>query len=95
MIGADVKLTATGWALAILSGGVTSGLGYALWYHVLPELPGVRAAVVQLSVPVIAILLGAVLLGEAIGARVVLSAVLVLGGIALALSSRSVRADRK
>ena len=82
-------MTPTGWGLAILSGGVTSGLGYALWYHVLPALPGARAAIVQLSVPVLAIALGAVLLGEPIGFKVVLSALLVLGGIGYALRSHN------
>lgn len=95
LIGADLQMDAAGWALSILSGGVTSGLGYALWYHVLPDLPGARAAVVQLSVPIIAILLGAALLGETIGLRVVIAAVLVVGGIALALRPRSVRAGRR
>ena len=91
----ELQMSATGWLLSILSGGVTSGLGYALWYRVLPDLPGARAAVVQLSVPVIAILLGAVLLGEAAGARVILAAALVLGGIALALISPAARAGRR
>jgi drug/metabolite transporter (DMT)-like permease len=95
LIGFDPDLTAAGWALAIASGGVTSGLGYALWYYVLPDLPGASAAIVQLSVPVIAILLGALLLAEPIGLRVVLSAALVLGGIALALTRRSARAGRR
>ncbi len=82
---ADTQITPLGWALAITSGAVTSGLGYALWYAVLPGLPGARAAVVQLSVPVIAIILGALLLGEALSLRIALAAGLVLGGIALAL----------
>ncbi len=95
LLSPTLTLNSTGWGLAILSGGVTSGLGYALWYHVLPDLPGARAAVVQLSVPVIAILLGAVLLGEAVGVRVLLSAALVVGGIALALRSRAAPAGRR
>ncbi|THH36986.1 DMT family transporter [Aliishimia ponticola] len=83
---APVHLTATGWALAILGGAVTSGLGYALWYHVLPALPGASAAVVQLSVPVIAIILGALILSEPIALRTALAAALVLGGIGFALT---------
>lgn len=82
---ADLQVTPLGWALAITSGAVMSGLGYALWYAVLPTLPGARAAVVQLSVPVIAICLGAILLGEVLSLRVVGAAALVLGGIGLAL----------
>ena len=74
-----------GWALAFLGGGITSGMGYAMWYYVLPSLPGARAAVVQLSVPVLAILLGALLLGEPIGLKILFAATLVIGGIWLAL----------
>lgn len=75
---------ATGVLLAVVSGAVTSGLGYALWYAVLPQLGAARAAVAQLTVPVIAALGGAVLLAEIPGLRFWLAAVLVLGGVALA-----------
>jgi drug/metabolite transporter (DMT)-like permease len=87
-------MSATGWALAILCGGVTSGLGYALWYTVLPDIAPALAAVVQLSVPVLAIVAGALLLGEKITPIVVIAAILVLSGIALATRKGSVRADR-
>ncbi len=73
----------TGLWLAFLSGAVTSGLGYAIWYHALPALKATQAAVVQLSVPVIAALGGVVLLGEALSLPMVLASAAVLGGIAL------------
>jgi len=76
-----------GVALAVLSGVVTSGLGYALWYAVLPRLQASAAAVAQLTVPVIALLGGAALLGEAPGWRVLLAAALVLGGVGWSLTS--------
>jgi drug/metabolite transporter (DMT)-like permease len=75
---------ALGAGLALVSGAVTSGLGYALWYQVLPALGAARAAVAQLTVPVLAALGGAVLLAEAPGLRFWLAAGLVLGGVALA-----------
>lgn len=75
---------ATGAGLAVASGAVTSGLGYALWYAVLPRLGAGRAAVAQLTVPVIAALGGALLLAEAPGLRFWLASILVLGGVALA-----------
>lgn len=75
---------AVGVLLAVVSGAVTSGLGYALWYRVLPQLGAARAAVAQLSVPVLAALGGAVLLAEVPGLRFWLAAVLVLGGVAVA-----------
>lgn len=74
-----------GATLAALSGGVTSGLGYALWYRLLPRLGASTASVVQLSVPVIAVAGGMAFLGEPLTLRIVLASVLVLGGIAISL----------
>jgi drug/metabolite transporter (DMT)-like permease len=74
-----------GCVLAVVSGAVTSGLGYALWYRVLPQLSAAVAATVQLSVPVIAILFGALILGEPVGARLMLGTFVVLGGIGLVI----------
>lgn len=74
-----------GMGLAILSGALASGLGYAIWYRVLPALKATHAAAVQLSVPVIAALGGVVLLGEALSGPMVLAASAILGGIALVI----------
>jgi drug/metabolite transporter (DMT)-like permease len=70
-----------GLALAVTSGAVTSGLGYALWYAVLPRIGASVAGLVQLSVPVIAALGGVVFLAEAPGLRMIGAGGLVLGGI--------------
>ena len=94
LVGAGLHSAPSGIALAIASGALTSGLGYALWYRVLPQLRGQTAAVVQLSVPIIAIAAGALLLGEAVTLAVVLAAVLVLGGIALTVTAPAAQADR-
>ncbi|HEY6919112.1 MAG TPA: DMT family transporter [Tabrizicola sp.] len=75
---------AVGVLLAVVSGAITSGLGYALWYAILPRLGAARAAVAQLAVPVIAALGGAVLLAEMPGLRFWMASLLVLGGVALA-----------
>ncbi len=75
-----------GYALA--SGALASGLGYAVWYTVLPELKATQAATVQLSVPVIAAAGGVVLLGEPLGMRLLLAAVAILGGIALVIGAK-------
>ncbi len=74
--------------LAVICGGVTSGLGYALWYNVLREMQGTTAAIVQLSVPVIAIVAGAIVLGEAVPTVVILAAALVVGGIGWAVTAK-------
>lgn len=78
-------LSMGGVGLAIIAGAVTSGLGYALWYRVLPALPTTIAAITQLSVPVIAVAAGVILLDEALTARIVIAGILVLGGIAVSL----------
>jgi len=95
LLGTGLTAAPAGIALATLSGAVTSGLGYALWYHVLPQLAGQSAAIVQLSVPIIAIVAGALLLGETITGAIVLAAALVLGGIALAVTSSKPQADHR
>lgn len=80
--------TPNGVLLAVLSGALASGVGYALWYRVLPHLAAIRAATVQLSVPVLAAILGAVVVGEPVTARVVVAGMLILGGIALEIRGR-------
>ncbi|MHA6264948.1 DMT family transporter [Arenibacterium sp. CAU 1754] len=83
--GVPMLIQPTGLALAVLSGAVTSGMGYALWYSLLPRLSASFAATLQLSVPVIAVAAGVAFLGETVGLRFVVGAALVLGGIALSL----------
>jgi len=74
-----------GIAYAIVSGALASGVGYAIWYAVLPSLKATTAATVQLSVPVLAALGGIILLGELLTLRLVLTSTAILGGIALVI----------
>ena len=74
--------------LAVLSGVITSGVGYAIWYAALKNLSVPRAAVVQLSVPVIAAFGGVVFSNESITIDLMVSSVLVLGGILIVIGSR-------
>ena len=75
--------------LAVASGALASGLGYVVWYAALRGLTAMRAAVVQLSVPVLAAAGGVLFLAESISVRLVLAAAMILGGIALALAARA------
>jgi drug/metabolite transporter (DMT)-like permease len=77
-----LQLEVAGVILAILSGVVTSGLGYALWYKILPGLTTMQASVVQLMVPVLAAFGGIVLLGEQLTLRLAGASILILGGVA-------------
>jgi drug/metabolite transporter (DMT)-like permease len=77
-----------GVLLAVVSGAVTSGIGYVLWYAALAHLSSLRAAAVQLSVPLIAALGGVLFMAEAFTARLAVAGVAILGGIAMVLRAR-------
>lgn len=79
----------TGLMYAVASGAVTSGLGYVLWYAALPALSATSAATIQLCVPAIAALGGAVLLAEPITARLLIASAAILGGIALTIRKKN------
>ena len=87
-LAAEAHVTPAGVALALASGALTSGLGYAIWYAALRGLSAMRAAIVQLSVPPLAAALAVLTLGESVSLRLLLASVLILGGIALALVGR-------
>lgn len=70
-----------GILLAILSGGIASGVGYTIWYFALRELTSIQASIVQLLVPVIAAFGGILFISESITLRLFLSSVLILSGI--------------
>lgn len=78
-----------GLSLAITSGALTSGVGYVFWYAAIPALTAMQAAMVQLTVPVIAATGGVLLLAEAPSLRLVVSAALVLGGLLLAMLNKA------
>jgi drug/metabolite transporter (DMT)-like permease len=81
-------LSARGIALATASGALASGLGYTIWFAALRGLTAIRAATVQLTVPVLAAAGGVLLLQESVTVRLVVSAALILGGVGLALAGR-------
>lgn len=77
-----------GVLLAVLSGGVASGLGYSLWYRALRGLTATSAAIVQLSVPVIAAIGGILLFQEIATMRLLIAGIVTLGGIAIAVTAK-------
>jgi drug/metabolite transporter (DMT)-like permease len=89
--GSRAAPTMRGFFLAVTSGAVTSGLGYAIWYRALRGLAATQAAILQLSVPVLAATGAVVFLGERPTERLVGASVAILGGLALAISARSPR----
>ncbi|WP_185968080.1 DMT family transporter [Thalassotalea sp. PS06] len=85
----DINLSVKGMVLASLSGAVASALGYTIWYQALRNLSNIEAAVVQLSVPVIAAVGGVLFVAEVVTLRLIIASVLVLGGIFLVIINKS------
>jgi len=90
-----LTITPRGVLWAALSGSITSGVGYVLWYAALPRLTATRAATLQLAVPVLAAIGGVTVLSEAVSLRLVISAVVILGGVGLAVSYHKPRRERQ
>lgn len=85
----SIHVTLQGVMLAVASGAIASGCGYVLWYQVMQKLTLLQAAVSQLSVPAIALVLGSVLLSEPLTTHSIITSAIILGGIALVFLSRS------
>ena len=84
----NLQLTPRGWLLAIVSGAITSGVGYTIWYSVVKNHTTTRAAVLQLAVPVIAAMIGIIWLGETATATLGIAAAMILGGIAVTIAGK-------
>ncbi len=84
-----MKLSLNGVLLAVTSGAIASGIGYAVWYAALKYHTATRAAILQLSVPVLAAIGGLIFLSEVISLRLILASSLILGGIGLAILGRN------
>jgi drug/metabolite transporter (DMT)-like permease len=86
-----VDASPDGVVLAVASGALASGVGYAIWYRALRGLTATRAAIVQLLVPVLAAATGVIVLNEAVSVRLVLGGTVMLAGVLLAV----LRAQRR
>ena len=82
------QVTTEGILLSLGSGAIASGLGYTIWYLALRGLSATQAGVVQLLVPIIAAFGGVIFVSETISLRLTISALLILGGIALVVLGR-------
>jgi len=79
------ELHAEGIAYAVASGAIASALGYALWYSILVHIAAIKAATLQLSVPVLAVFAGWLFLDETVTLRIILSSLAVIGGVAMVI----------
>ena len=84
-----VRMDTTGILLAAVSGAITSGIGYVIWYAALQRLNITNAAIVQLSVPIIVAIVGAIFLNDLITLRLLIASIATLGGIGMVLIKRA------
>lgn len=91
---AGVHINTQGLLLAICSGALASGLGYAMWYAALRRLRASQAAVIQLSVPILTAFAGVILLQEPITGRLIIASMFILGGIFIALKVSKTKSDQ-
>ncbi len=91
----NFHITTTGAMLAIMSGAITSGLGYTVWYTALKNITATQAAVSQLAVPVIAALGGVIFMAELITLRLTVAAVMILGGIFMVVGGRMILVEKE
>ena len=84
----NANFSSEGILLAAISGGITSGIGYTIWYIALGGLSATQAAVLQLLVPVIAALGGIIFVSEIVTVLLMVSAAMILGGILLVVLGR-------
>jgi drug/metabolite transporter (DMT)-like permease len=85
----DLKYSSGGIFLAFLSGSITSAIGYVLWYLVLRNIQIITASVIQLIVPVLAIILSIILLDEKLSLTLILSTCMILGGIFISIYKKT------
>lgn len=78
-------ITLEGLLYAAVSGAVTSGCGYAVWYAALPKLSPAVSGVSQLLVPPLAAVMGWLALAEPMGEQAVVATVLILSGVLVVL----------
>jgi drug/metabolite transporter (DMT)-like permease len=84
----SVNISSYGVTLAFISGGITSSLGYLLWYYLLPNMKIVTSGILQLLIPPLAIFLGVMFLHENLSLKLILSTIIILSGILIYLKSK-------
>ncbi len=89
-IDTELQLSTNGILFAVASGALASGIGYAIWYAVLPSITTTQAATSQLLVPIIAGIGGILLLQEPLSSSLLISGLLILGGVYLVVNKKPV-----
>jgi len=85
----NTNISAYGVFLAFLSGGITSSLGYGLWYYILPQISTINSGVLQLIVPPLSIILGIIFLNEILTFKLIMSTSLILIGVFISIYKKS------
>ncbi len=84
-----------GVVLAVISGAITSGLGYCMWYVAMPLLKSTQAAVVQLCTPILAAILGIVFLSEQLTLNFIIASIVILGAVLVFILNKKNSVNKK
>ncbi|XOB63801.1 EamA family transporter [Campylobacterota bacterium DY0563] len=87
----NINISSNGILLAFLSGGVTSSIGYVLWYYLLPKLKITTSGILQLLIPPITILLGIIFIEEELTFKLITSTIFIFLGILIYLKTNKVK----
>ncbi len=87
----NISITNNGILLAFISGSLTSAIGYVVWYKVLPQIEVFTASIIQLFIPVIAIILSVIFLDEILTFNLLISSIIIFCGILLAVVPSNIR----
>jgi drug/metabolite transporter (DMT)-like permease len=85
----NINISTYGISLAFISGGITSSIGYLLWYHLLPNMKIITSGVLQLLIPPLAIFLGVIFLNEEVTSTLIISTILILFGILISIYKKT------
>ena len=88
---AEMRLTTEAIVAVVWLGVLGSGLAYLLFFRLLDRWGATRTSMVAYTLPVFGIILGALVLDEAVDARLLIGTALVIGGIFLVNSKYGAR----
>lgn len=75
------RLTTSGWVAVIFLGVFCSGIAYIFWYDALQEIPASRLGVLLYIEPLVAVVVAAIILGEAITFPALIGGAVILFGV--------------
>jgi drug/metabolite transporter (DMT)-like permease len=81
----NYDLSAEAWASMFVLGVLGTGLGYIAWLWLIDSIGSVRASLVTYIVPIVAVVLGWLVLDESVGVNTIVGGLLIVAGVAVVM----------